>query len=49
MDETPVRLDERRPVIVVTPAEAAMWKHIPLVAAHLAAGGFDGEEIALDA
>jgi hypothetical protein len=37
------------PAVVMTAAEAAMWRHNPEVAAYLAAGSFDGEEIDLDA
>lgn len=33
---------------VMTAAEAAMWRHNPQVAAYLASGAFDGEEIDLD-
>jgi hypothetical protein len=36
------------PALVVTAAEAAMWRTNPQVAAHLATGAFDGEEIDLD-
>lgn len=36
------------PAIVVTAAEAAMWQKNPQVAAYLASGAFDGEEIDLD-
>ena len=35
--------------IVVTAAEVAMWQKTPQVAAYLATGGFDGEEISPDA
>jgi hypothetical protein len=37
------------PAVVMTVAEAAMWRHNPQVAAYLASGDFDGEEIDLDA
>ena len=37
------------PALVMTAAEASMWKHNPQVAAYLASGAFDGEEIDLDA
>jgi hypothetical protein len=37
------------PAVVMTAAEAAMWMHNPEVAAYLASGEFDGEEIDLDA
>jgi hypothetical protein len=36
------------PAVVMTAAEAAMWRHNPQVAAYLASGAFDGEEIDLD-
>jgi hypothetical protein len=36
------------PAIVVTAAEAAMWRKNPQVAAYLASEAFDGEEIDLD-
>ena len=37
------------PAVVMTVAEAAMWRHNLQVAAYLASGAFDGEEIDLDA
>lgn len=37
------------PAVVMTVAEAAMWRHNPHVAAYLASEAFDGEEIDLDA
>ena len=37
------------PAVVITAAEAAMWRQNPEVAAYLAAGSFDMEEIDLDA
>jgi hypothetical protein len=37
------------PAVVMTATEAAMWQHNPQVAAYLASGAFDGEEIDLDA
>jgi hypothetical protein len=37
------------PAIVMTAAEASMWKYNPEVAAYLANGAFNGEEIDLDA
>jgi hypothetical protein len=37
------------PAVVVTAAEAAMWRQNPQVAAYLASGAFDGEEVDLDA
>lgn len=37
------------PAVVVTAAEAAMWRENPQVAAYLASDAFDGEEIDLDA
>ena len=37
------------PAVVMTATEAAMWTHNPQVAAYLASGAFDGEEIDLDA
>ena len=37
------------PAVVMTAAEAAMWRHNPQVATYLASGAFDGEEIDLDA
>lgn len=36
------------PAVVVTAAEAAMWRTKPEVAAYLASDAFDGEEIDLD-
>ena len=37
------------PAVVMTAAEAAMWKHNPHVAAYLAGGVFNCVEIDLDA
>jgi hypothetical protein len=37
------------PAVVMTAAEAAMWQHNPQVAAYLASGAFDGEDVDLDA
>ena len=37
------------PAVVMTVAEAAMWRHNSQVATYLASGAFDGEEIDLDA
>jgi hypothetical protein len=37
------------PAVVMTASEAAMWRDNPEVAAHLASGAFEGEEIDLDA